>query len=87
MATIGRSRTVVDLRWLRMSGLAAWLTWLFVHLMHLVEFENRVLVFTQWAWNYFSWNRGARLITGEGAMPTLSGHGETGKGADEGAPG
>jgi NADH dehydrogenase len=65
MATIGRSRAVADLGWLAFGGLPAWLAWLFIHLMYLVEFENRVLVLWQWGWNYLTWNRGARLITGE----------------------
>lgn len=65
MATIGRSRAVADLDWLAFGGLPAWLAWLFIHLMYLVEFENRVLVLWQWGWNYLTWNRGARLITGE----------------------
>ncbi len=69
MATIGRAAAVADFGWLRLSGYPAWLAWLFVHLMKLVEFENRVLVFTQWAWNYFTRNRGARLITGEHRLP------------------
>ena len=51
--------------WLRFSGLLAWLAWLFIHLMYLVEFENRLLVLVQWAWNYVTRNRGARLITGD----------------------
>ena len=65
MATIGRSRAIADLGWVAFGGFPAWVTWLFVHLMYLVEFENRVLVLFQWSWNYFTWNRGARLITGE----------------------
>ena len=44
-------------------GLAAWLTWLFVHLLFLVQFQNRLLVLMQWAWNYVTFNRSARLIT------------------------
>ena len=52
--------------------LPAWLTWLFVHLLYLVEFDNRLLVLVQWAWNYFTWNRGARLITGESPLPLSS---------------
>ena len=63
MATIGRAAAVADFGWLRIAGYPAWLAWLFVHLMNLVEFENRVLVFVQWAWNYFTRNRGARLIS------------------------
>lgn len=63
MATIGRAAAVADFGWLRIAGYPAWLAWLFVHLMNLVEFENRVLVFVQWAWNYFTRNRGARIIS------------------------
>jgi NADH dehydrogenase len=69
MATIGRSAAVADLRFVRFSGLPAWLAWLFIHLLYLVEFENRLLVLVQWAWMYFTRNRGARLITGADALP------------------
>lgn len=69
MATIGRARAVAMIGRLRLAGLLAWLAWLFIHLMYLVEFENRVLVLFQWAWNYFTWNRSARLITGESPLP------------------
>ena len=62
LATIGRAAAVADFGRLRFSGYPAWLLWLFVHLMYLVEFENRMLVFIQWAWNYITWQRGARLI-------------------------
>lgn len=62
LATIGRAAAVADFGRLRFSGYPAWLLWLFVHLMYLVEFENRVLVLVQWAWNYLTRNRGARLI-------------------------
>jgi NADH dehydrogenase len=80
MATIGRSMAVCDFGWLRFSGLPAWLTWLFVHLLYLVEFENRLLVLVQWAWNYVTFNRGARLITGPNPLPLpLSSTGENGK--------
>lgn len=65
LATIGRHRAVADFGRLHLSGLVAWLAWLFVHLMYLVEFDNRLLVFIEWAYNYFTRNRGARLITGE----------------------
>jgi NADH dehydrogenase len=65
MATIGRSMAVAKIgRW-KFAGVFAWLTWLFVHLMQLVSFENRVLVLLQWMWNYFTRNRSARLITGK----------------------
>ena len=63
MATIGRGRAVADLRGLRFGGYLAWLAWLFVHVLKLVGFENRLLVLTQWAWNYITRNRTARLIT------------------------
>ncbi len=63
MATIGRAAAVADIRGVRFSGYPAWLAWLFVHLMYIVEFENRLLVLLQWAWNYVTYNRSARLIT------------------------
>ena len=65
MATIGRSAAVADLGWIRFGGLLAWLAWLFIHLIYLIEFQNRLLVLMQWAWNYVTRNRAARLITGE----------------------
>ncbi len=65
MATIGRARAVAMVGPLRFSGIVAWLAWLFIHLMYIVEFENRLLIFFQWAVNYLTWNRSARLITGE----------------------
>ena len=64
LATIGRAAAVADFGRIHIAGYLAWLTWLFVHLMYLVEFDNRLLVFIQWAYNYFTRNRGARLITG-----------------------
>jgi NADH dehydrogenase len=63
MAIIGRASAVADLGKLRFSGFLAWLAWLFVHLMYLVEFENKILVLVQWGWYYFNRNRAARLIT------------------------
>ena len=57
---------------LHLAGYFAWLIWLFVHLMYIVEFANRVLVLIQWAWNYLTWNRPARLITGESPLPIKS---------------
>jgi NADH dehydrogenase len=72
MATIGRNRAIAVIGKLRLAGYFAWLIWLFVHLMYIVEFGNRVLVLTQWAWNYLTWNRAARLITGETLLPTTS---------------
>lgn len=71
MAVIGRTRAVADLGPLRYGGFLAWLTWLFVHLMYLVGFGSRLLVFVQWAWNYFTFNRSARLITGADPLPLV----------------
>jgi NADH dehydrogenase len=65
MATIGRAAAVADLGWAHLSGYPAWLAWLFIHLIYLIQFDNRMLVLFQWAWNYFTRNRSARLITGE----------------------
>jgi NADH dehydrogenase len=65
LATIGRAAAVADFGRVRFDGLLAWLAWLFIHLLYLIEFDNRLLVLVQWAWNYFTRNRGARLITGE----------------------
>jgi len=69
MAVIGRRAAVAKLAGVEFNGTLAWLAWLFIHLMYLVEFDNRVLVLIQWAWNYLTWNRGARLITGESPLP------------------
>jgi NADH dehydrogenase len=63
MATIGRHAAVADLFGFRFAGNLAWLAWLCIHLVQLVQFENRLLVFAQWAWSYFTFNRAARLIT------------------------
>jgi len=68
MATIGRRSAIAQMGRFKFKGSFAWLMWLFVHLMQLVQFESRMLVFIQWAWNYFTFNRTARLITGE-ALP------------------
>jgi NADH:ubiquinone reductase (H+-translocating) len=66
MATIGRRLAVAQTGSLKMRGTLAWFAWLFIHLMYIVCFENRLLVLMQWAWNYITFNRYARLITGEG---------------------
>jgi len=63
MATIGRKAAVVDLGFVRFGGTLAWLAWLFLHLLYLVTFRSRVLVALQWAFQYITFNRGARLIT------------------------
>jgi NADH dehydrogenase len=69
LATIGRAAAIADFGWLRLKGFPAWVTWLFVHLLYLVNFQNRVVVLIQWAFQYFTFNRGARLITGEPSAP------------------
>ena len=63
MATIGRNRAVADLNFVHFSGFPAWLAWLFVHVLYLVGFRNRIAVLFQWAWAYVTFNKGARLIT------------------------
>jgi NADH dehydrogenase len=63
LATIGRAAAIADFGWVRLHGFVAWFVWVFVHLMYLVDFENRLLVFTQWLWSYITRNRSARLIT------------------------
>jgi NADH dehydrogenase len=67
LATIGRNYAVADIGPFKFSGILAWLTWLFIHLLYIVEFENRLLIAMHWAYEYFTYNRGARLITGEWA--------------------
>ena len=64
LTTIGRSAAVAQMGRFQLSGPIAWLAWLFIHVMFLVGFRNRVLVIIQWAWSFFSYDRGARLITG-----------------------
>jgi NADH dehydrogenase len=63
MATIGRSKAVAEVGRFRFSGLFAWLTWLFVHLIFLVGFRNKISVMMQWIYSYFTYKRGARIIT------------------------
>jgi NADH dehydrogenase len=72
MATIGRSRAVAQVGKLRLHGLPAWLTWLFVHLWYLIGFKNRLEVFIDWCWAYLSFRHGARLITGTTAAAEAS---------------
>jgi NADH dehydrogenase len=69
LATIGRSAAVADLGRISLTGWVAWMAWLFVHLMLLVGFQNRLLVLMQWAWSYLSRDRSARLITGGSPLP------------------
>jgi NADH:ubiquinone reductase (H+-translocating) len=69
MATLGRGAAVADLNWLRISGLPAWLIWIFIHVLYIVEFQNRLLILLQWVWLYLTWDRSARLITGKKPLP------------------
>ena len=64
LATIGRAKAVADINGLQLSGLVAWLTWLFVHLFYLIGLQNRLLVFIRWTFSFVTRGRGARLITG-----------------------
>jgi NADH:ubiquinone reductase (H+-translocating) len=66
LATIGRNAAVAQIGPLQFSGILAWLAWLFIHLLYIVEFENRLIIAVHWALDYFTYNRGARLITGHG---------------------
>lgn len=63
MATIGRNAAVADIRGLRLTGFIAWLAWVFLHIMYLVGFRNRLVTFFEWTYAYFSFSKGARLIT------------------------
>ena len=72
LAVIGRAAAVADIFGLHISGLPAWLVWLFVHLMYIVEFQSRILVFIQWGFEYLTFSRGARLITGSAVDDSLA---------------
>jgi NADH dehydrogenase len=93
MATIGRGAAVAEIAGLQLRGAIAWLTWLFVHILLLIGFRNRVMVMLQWAWSYLTWQRGARLITGEvgatldppGEPLGAGGRGQRATGANAGA--
>jgi NADH:ubiquinone reductase (H+-translocating) len=63
LATIGRASAIADFGWLRLKGWIAWVVWLFVHIMNLIGFRNRLVVLVQWAWSYFTYQRAIRLIT------------------------
>jgi NADH:quinone reductase (non-electrogenic) len=72
MATIGRMEAVAKVEWpfkAHLSGVAAWFTWLTVHIFFLIGFRNRISVFAAWIWTYFTFTRGARLITGDQRLP------------------
>jgi NADH dehydrogenase len=86
LATIGRAAAVAEFGRIHISGFMAWLAWLFIHILFLIGFQNRMLVFMQWAWSYFTYERGARLITGSTSLPgwggTHSGNPSTGEAAE-----
>jgi NADH dehydrogenase len=69
LAVIGRASAVVKLGNLHLHGVIAWLLWVFIHLLYLVEFRNRIIVFIRWGFQYLTFDRGARLITGESGLP------------------
>lgn len=69
LATIGRAAAVAEFGRIHISGFIAWLSWLFIHILFLIGFRNRLLVFIQWAWSYVTYERGARLITGSTDLP------------------
>jgi NADH:ubiquinone reductase (H+-translocating) len=69
LATIGRAAAVAEFGKIHISGFLAWLAWLFIHIFFLIGFRNRIIVLVQWAWSYFTYERGARLITGDVHLP------------------
>src|SRR2546428_251228 len=83
MAVIGRAAAVANIFGVHVSGLLAWLMWLFIHLIYIVEFQIRILVFIQWGFEYLTFSRGARLITGDdatGFVAKTKAGGSTGEG-------
>jgi NADH:ubiquinone reductase (H+-translocating) len=86
MATIGRMAAVAKVEWpfkAHMSGFAAWITWLTVHIFFLIGFRNRISVFAAWIWTYFTFTRGARLITGDQTLPGWEEHTAAGSANEE----
>jgi NADH dehydrogenase len=73
LATIGRAAAVAQFGKIHISGFMAWLSWLFVHILFLIGFRNRLLVLIQWAWSYVTYERSARLITGSTYLPGWTG--------------
>ncbi len=72
LAVIGRAAAVANVFGVHLSGFPAWLVWLFIHLMYIVEFQSRILVFVEWGFLYLTFNRGARLITGSAARESVA---------------
>ena len=86
MATIGRMAAVAKVEWpfkAHMSGFPAWVTWIVVHIFFLIGFRNRVSVLAEWIWTYFTFTRGARLITGDQTLPGWMDQVEAGPAHDE----
>lgn len=83
LATIGRAAAVAQFGKIHISGFIAWLSWLFIHILFLIGFRNRLLVFIQWAWSYVTYERGARLITGSTYLPGWPAEVTTGAPASE----
>ncbi len=73
LAVLGRAAAIADLPGIRLSGFPAWLVWCFVHILYLIGFRNRFIVLFEWAWAYLTWQRGARLITGEDGSREIEG--------------
>ena len=71
LAVIGRNAAVAVFGKLRIHGFLAWIAWIFIHIWYLIEFDNKLLVLIQWAWTYFTRQRGARLITGSPGSPPV----------------
>ncbi|MGA2905421.1 MAG: NAD(P)/FAD-dependent oxidoreductase [Candidatus Korobacteraceae bacterium] len=71
LATIGRAAAIAQFGKVHLSGFIAWVTWLFVHILFLIGFRNRIIVMIQWAWSYLTYERGARLITGESRIVSV----------------
>ncbi len=72
LAVVGRGRAVADIWRLHVGGFVAWLTWIFVHIFFLIGFRNRLLVLIQWAWSYFTYGLGARIITEDVHLPPIT---------------
>jgi NADH dehydrogenase len=71
MAVIGRNAAVADIGPFQFGGIVAWLIWIFIHISFLIGFDNKLIVLIQWAWRYFTGNRGALLITGPDPYPIV----------------
>jgi NADH dehydrogenase len=84
LATIGRAAGIAQFGKVHISGFVAWLAWLFIHIFFLIGFRNRIIVLIQWAWSYLTYERGARLITGDQTLPSWEAtHGEGEKASEK----